>query len=147
MSAFWERAYTEQNLAKVFTCAAPGAETESAEDSKTLPTHIEDTGPRSKLGRKLERERPSPESLSYMAMRHCLLDGLAEITPQQEEQCWGELDHILTSCGRQSAGFATHSEDPSQRRAAARNAFVACLAEWVNMHDHHRPFATVQRRL
>ena len=73
-------------------------------------------------------------------MRHCLFDGLVEITPQQEEQCWDELDHILTACGRQSAGFATLSEDPSQKRAAARTAFVACLAEWVNMHAHHRPF-------
>ena len=141
MSAFWERAHTEQNLAKAFTVSLPGAETESVEESETLRAHMGDTGPRTKLGRKVEREWPSPESLSYMAMRHCLLDGLVEITPQQEEECWHELDHILTACGRQSAGFATHSEDPSQRRAAARNAFVACLAEWVNMNDHHRPFA------
>ena len=69
-----------------------------------------------------------------MAMWHCLLDGLVEITPQQEEECWHELDHILTACGRQSAGFATHSEDPSQRRAAVRDAFAARLAECVIMH-------------
>ena len=120
------------------------------EETDAFRALAEDTGPRIKLGRKVERERPSPESLSYTAMRHCLLDGLTELTPQEEQECWDELEHILTACGRQKAGFATSSHevpspgfasDPSQRRAAARNAFVACLAEWVNMHDLHRPFA------
>ena len=150
MSAFWERAYTECNLAKVVSSFAASAEAQSTVEAEILRATAEDTGQRIKLGRALERERPSPESLSYLTMRHCLLDGLAEITPQQEQECWQELDHILAACGRQTAGFATASgdaqspgfaSDPSQRRAAARNAFVACLAEWVNMHDLHKPFS------
>jgi hypothetical protein len=149
MSAFWERGYTECNLAKAISVAQMGKESKH-EETDAFRALAEDTGPRIKLGRKVERERPSPESLSYTAMRHCLLDGLTELTPQEEQECWDELDHILTACGRQKAGFATSSHevpspgfasDPSQRRAAARNAFVACLAEWVNMHDLRRPFA------
>ena len=60
MSAFWERAYTEQNLAKAFTASVPCAETESVEESETLRAHMGDTGPRTKLGRKVEREWEHP---------------------------------------------------------------------------------------
>jgi len=149
MSAFWERAYTEVNLAKAMSAVSVASGDQSHQDGEAFRALAEDTGPRIKLGRQVERERPSPESLSYMAMRHCLVDGLTDITTQQEQDCWDELDHILRACGRQAASGAPAfvqtsspglARDPSQRRAAARMAFVACLAEWVNMHDLHRPF-------
>ena len=146
MAAFWDRAYTEHNLAKTLHTPPPRTTTVTGDTTRPL---AEDTGPRIKLGRKAERERPSPESLSYLALRHCLLDGAATNTEAKEEQVWCELDHILTACGRAGASAdpvrtASSSpgsaSDPSQRRAAARTAFVACLAEWVNMHDLHKPF-------
>jgi hypothetical protein len=34
-----------------------------------------------------------------------------------------------------------NSENQDEKRATARKLFVAALAEWVNMHDLHRPFA------
>ena len=37
------------------------------------------------------------------------------------------------------AGHAD-SRKADHRRARARSAFVAALAEWVNMHDYHEPF-------
>ncbi|MBM3302749.1 MAG: hypothetical protein FJY85_22725, partial [Deltaproteobacteria bacterium] len=149
MSAFWERAYTEVNLAKALSVASVASASQAYQNGEAFRSLAADTGPRIKLGRQLERERPSPESLSYMAMRHCLLDGLKDLTSEQEEACWGELDHILGACARQAASGGPAvvdlsspglASDPSQRRAAARMAFVACLAEWVNMHDLHRPF-------
>ena len=149
MSSFWERAYTEFNSAKAFRAAESVPESTMSEDVDAFRALAEDTGPRIKLGRKVERERPSPQSLSSSAMRHCLLGGLPHVTPNQDHDCWAELDHILTACGRQTEGVPTVSrdavspglaQDQSQRRAAARHAFVACLAELVNMHGHHRPF-------
>ena len=147
MAAFWERAYTECNLAKAISGARGSSEVENAD--KIFTALAQETGPRIKLGRKVERERPSPESLSYMTMRHCLLDGLAEIKPEEEERCWRELEHTLRACSREQPSVANSdlkslspglASDPPQKRAIARRAFVACLAEWVNMHDLHRPF-------
>jgi hypothetical protein len=140
MAAFWERAYTECNLAKAVRGARDGIDAET--EDKIFTALAQETGPRIKLGRKVERERPSPESLSYMTMRHCLLDGLAEITPEEEERCWLELDHTLTACSRELSKnlLPGSASDPVQKRAIARTAFVACLAEWVNMHDLHKPF-------
>ena len=83
MSAFWERGYTECNLAKAISVAQMGKESKH-EESDAFRALAEVTGPRIKLGRKVERERPSPESLSHTAMCHCLLDGLTELTPQEE---------------------------------------------------------------
>ncbi len=69
-------------------------------------------------------------------MRHCLLVGLASITPEQEERCRQELDHTLTACSREQPGIAScalqgsslgFGSDPIQKRAIARTAFVACL--------------------
>ena len=109
---------------------------------------------RHKLGKKIEREKPSPETLSYEALSHCLIGdkpvtwhGLEEDKRKQEEsRAWDELVCILTECGR---GGPTrdilrgmkNSENQDEKRATARKLFVAALAEWVNMHDLHRPFA------
>ena len=40
-----------------------------------------------------------------------------------------------------SQALPATQERKEQQRAAARKLFVAALAEWVNMHDLHRPFA------
>ena len=63
MSAFWERGYTECNLAKAISVAQMGKESKH-EETDAFRALAEDTGPRIKLGRKVERERSSPESLS-----------------------------------------------------------------------------------
>lgn len=131
----------------------------------------------------MEREKPSPESLSYEALTHCLLNGVpltwecdSSGVPLSEQQkteagiaCWTELYHILNECGRiappeswENAGAEVHpaireeqaeqrshsgqalpatDEQKEQQRAYGRKLFVATLAEWVNMHDLHRPFA------
>ena len=59
MAAFWERAYTEFNLAKTLHAGTDA-------EADHMHALAEDTGPRIKLGRKQERQRPSPESVSYM---------------------------------------------------------------------------------
>ena len=134
LSSFWERAYCEFNVAKTY----PG-------DSEPFD-RAGQTGPRLNMGRALERESPSPESLSYAAMSHCLLGGSTSIDSEREQQCWQELEHILSACGRggRPAGDALSegpsSASPSEKRASARNLFVASLAEWVGMHDLHKPF-------
>ena len=97
-----------------------------------------DTGVRHKLGKKIEREKPSPETLSYEALSHCLLGGrpvtwhgLEENKRKQEEsRAWDELVLILTECGR---GGPTrdmlrgmkNSENQDQKRATARK-MVCC---------------------
>ena len=60
MSAFWERGYTECNLAKAISVAQMGKESKH-EETDAFRALAEDTGPRIKLGRKVERERLSPE--------------------------------------------------------------------------------------
>ena len=144
MATFWERAYTECNLAKSIIGAY--ASTEEEPEDKAFTALAKETVPRIQLGRALERETPSPEFLSYVAMRHCLLGGLAEITPEEDDRCWQELGHILKSCSQEQAGLATSSaSEASHESADARNRFVACLAQWVNMHDLHKPFPWCRR--
>ena len=43
------------------------------------------------------------------------------------------------AAGEEGAGTQTCSQ--AQRRARGKSVFVAALAEWVNMHDYHEPFA------
>ena len=64
------------------------------------------TGVRHKLGKKIGREKPSPETLSYEALSHCLIGdkpvtwhGLEDDKRKQEE-FQAELVSILTECGR-----------------------------------------------
>ncbi len=59
-----------------------------------------------------------------------------------------ELDHILRSCSRVPDGgsigpclASPSAEDKTKVQANARKVFVSALAEWVNMHDLHRPYA------
>ena len=37
-------------------------------------------------------------------------------------------------------GEGPSSASPSEKRASARNLFVASVAEWEGMHDLHKPF-------
>ena len=117
--------------------------TSTSVDVNSLFVLRADTGVRQKLGKKIEREKPSPETLSYEALSHCLLggkpvtwQGLEEDQRKQEEsRAWDELVSILTECGR---GGATrdilrgmkNSENQDEKRATARKLFVATLAEW-----------------
>ena len=93
-----------------------------------------------------ERKVRSPESISYEAHAHCLLHGL-ELSGEEEARCWEELQEILKGCSRATATsleenlFEPSSASSEARRAQARLHFVAALAEWVNMHDLHKPYA------
>ena len=93
-----------------------------------------------------ERKVRSPESISYEAHAHCLLHGL-ELSGEEEARCWEELHEILKGCSRATATsleenlFEPSSASSEARRAQARLHFVAALAEWVNMHDLHKPYA------
>ena len=88
----------------------------------------------------------SPESISYEALAHCLLDGL-ELEGEEDARCWEELCDILVGCSRvPSETLKQELDEPNSatsgaRRAKARLHFVAALAEWVNMHDLHKPYS------
>ncbi len=102
MASFWDDAYSEFNLSKALAGGVdPDASLQLLSailQVEQLHVNTQDTGPRIKLGRKLERERPSPESLSYVVMRHRLFDRLTGITKQREQQCWQESYQQLNSC-------------------------------------------------
>jgi len=217
LASFWDPVLTEYNVAKAARAhaTAVGCQPNPASYSAThaVSAHgdlCQDTGPRQKLGKKSEREKPSPESLSYEALTHCLLNrepltwthgnGGIRFSDKEkaeaEKACWDELHHILEECGRvqppanwkqaesecaatarsasditaadisisdisnadishadtstcdapsaiipRSQALPATQEQRDQQRAYARKLFVAALAEWVNMHDLHRPFA------
>ena len=108
--------------------------------------HRAETGIRIKLGKAREREFRSPEAISYRTYAHCLLEGL-DLSGAEEEQCWDELLEIMRGCSRIEEAklkeeiLGPISASAAQKRARARKHFVAALAEWVNMHDSHKPFA------
>ena len=128
MASFWDRVVTEYNVAK----ALSGADNLQG-----------DTGTRQKLGKKKEKEHPSPESISYQTYAHCLL-GTVELPDDAEsKRCWEELESILAACSRTGSAIppSEAGEEQQQNHAYARKVFVAALAEWVNVHDLHKPFA------
>ena len=145
MACFWDRVISEFNVAKALhqsTQALPGGP--SVESSAEMASA---TGLRQKLGKKQEKERPSPECISYKTLAHCILETL-DVSDAEEEQCWAELEHILDQCGRAHDAWTMRprpeSQDENEKRhahAQARKVFVSALAEWVNMHDLHRPYA------
>jgi len=69
------------------------------------------------------------------------------LSGEDEARCWSELQEILAGCGRVSSDkLQKDLGEPSSasseaRRGTARIQFVAVLAEWVNMHDLHKPYA------
>ena len=136
LASFWDRIHTEFNVAKAVKSST--SESQEYEDTFAL---CEDTGVRHKLGRKHERESPSPESISYETLMYCLLGNTAS-TPEEETKCWQELDEILNKCGRcGDSSTWPGSASQAEKHAIARKFFVAALSEWTNMHDLHRPFA------
>ena len=54
--------------------------------------------------------------------------------PPEEAEEWQELASLL------GVDDATEECSAEARAARARRAFVATLAEWVQMHDYHTPF-------
>jgi len=107
------------------------------------------------MGTKAERATISPECISSETLTRCLLQ-TPSITEEQDRQCWQEFDDIMANCARcvepapdsdssplgaGAEGAGTQTCSQAQRRARARSRFVAALAEWVNMHDYHEPFA------
>ena len=137
LAAFWDRAFTEFNVAKPFDADV------CQDNSAGMASAI---GPRQALGSKKEKEVRSPESISYETLTHCLLNG-GKLDEAEESRCWSELVDILAASSRQSreALYAELCEpgiaSSETRRARARHIFVSALAEWVNMHDLHRPYS------
>ena len=84
LAAFWDRAYTEFNVAKTV-----------AHETFSLPSAASrDVGVRQRLGPAEEKQVRSPESISYDTFAHCLLGGL-ELPTEAGDRCWGELVEIL----------------------------------------------------
>ena len=145
MACFWDRVVAEFNVAKAldqFSQALPGEP--SLESIKEMASA---TGLRQKFGKKQENGQPSPECISYKTLAHCVL-GTLDVSDAESEQCWSEFDHILEQCGRAKDACAARprlaSGDENEKEhahAQARKVFVSALAEWVNMHDLHRPYA------
>ena len=169
LGQFWERIYTEYNVAKANVRADDARATPTHHCSKSCPrgqtsnsvagkiddacatdapsckdkrdTVAGDTGLRAKLGKKVERAKPSPESISTSVLLKCLLGRtLPDESDEDEAKCWQELDDIMATCARTKPDYH-EARTPEAKRARARSAFVAALAEWVNMHDWHKPFA------
>lgn len=133
LATFWDRVFTEFNVAKHMqsNCASQQC------DVAAMP------GTRSSMGKKLEREARSPESISWKTFSHCFLEPQNSETQLEDQSCWDELRDILDACGRPGLAeqlSAARSASASQRRALARKLWVCVLSEWVNMHDNHTPF-------
>ena len=129
LAAFWDRAYTEYNVAKTMSFEQAGA-----------------TGVRQRLGTGGEKHVRSPESISHEAHAHCLL-GTPGASGAEGDRCWGKLVDILEGCSRTPRGvlraelIEPGSASSEARRARARHRFVAALTERVNMYDLHKPCA------
>ena len=155
LGQFWERVYTECNIMKgsvngVQMDLGASLPRTDAEADGADGRVVGDVGPRAKMGKKMEREKPSPESISTKTLLHCLLGRQPRATPTESSgtpsrsedahRCWRELDDILVSCSRLTSDIHEATSDDT-KRARARRIFVGALAEWVNMHDWHKPFA------
>ena len=83
---------------------------------------------------------------AYQTFAHCLLQGL-EMNAEEDARCWSELQEILHGCARGSTTDMNELlVEPSSasweaKRANACLYIVAALADWVNMHGWHRPYA------
>ena len=98
LAAFWDRAYTEYNVAKAMVPAPPACDTGDGRPGAASRAEGEQegrpparcpgdlagaVGVRQALGPAGERQVRSPESISYEAHAHCLLDGL-DMSPADE---------------------------------------------------------------
>ena len=144
LATFWDRAYTEFNVAKAI----------SPDAGQAMPANMRcgggelagAVGIRQALGPIGEKQVRSPESISYETHAHCLLHGL-DLGIAEDASCWNELLEILQGCSRSSREALEAelcepgSASSETRRSRARLRFVAALAEWVNMHDLHKLYA------
>ena len=105
MASFWDRAITEFNVAKALASSSYALRGQDSEARVGLP---HDVGLRQKLGKKQEKERSSPECISYKTFAHCVL-GTIEVSDAEERQCWSEFEHILEDCGRASHAWGSRT--------------------------------------
>ena len=97
LASFWDRAFTEFNVAKAM--AGGGASQGSAWAG--VSSMAADIGVLQQMGSAEERKVRAPESISYETFAHCLLQGL-EMNAEEDARCWGELQEILHGCARGS---------------------------------------------
>ena len=91
LAIFWDRAFTEFNVAKAMAITEGQAGPQSTSSSSAgLGALAAEVGLRQAMGTKEERSVRSPESLSYEALAHCLLVGL-ELGSEDDARCWEEL--------------------------------------------------------
>ncbi len=155
LAAFWDRAYTEYNVAKAMCSEAsdgpPGFAGAAPSASPLAPRSASldlagAVGVRQGLGPAREKQVRSPESLSHEAHARCLL-GSVESGGADSDRCWAELVDVLEGCSRtprevlEAELLESGPAGLEARQARARLRFVAALAEWVNMHDLHKPYA------
>ena len=147
LAAYWDRCFTEFNLGKAM--ASKREETVEQSGSRTwadLSSLASATGVREGLSKAEEKAVRSPESISSTTYAHCLLNGL-ELNDEDNSRCWSELCEILEGCSRtageelRQAFTEPGSASSEDKRVQARMFFVAALAEYVNMHDNHKPYA------
>ena len=143
LAAFFDRVYTEYNICKEDVCS----EVESKEAMRP--------GRRAVLGKAHERKYASPEMISEAAFLQCLLGQQAPAPGSaggDEEKLWVEFDAIISgheaeeradpmAASWKEATRQGHPLDDKAKACRARRVFVATLAEWMQMHDFHTPFA------
>ena len=86
LATFWDRGFTEFNVAKAVASELPGsASNPDASTWADLSSLAATVGVREGLSKVEERGVRSPESISYEAHAHCLLQG-APPPPKEEEE-------------------------------------------------------------
>ena len=99
LAAFWDRTYTEYNVAKAFSLkpvdVLPGGSSGHGRSADLAGA----VGVRQGLGPIGEKQVRSPESISYETHAHCLLGSL-DVGDAESYRCWGELVDILEGCSR-----------------------------------------------
>ena len=147
MAQFWDLLLTEFNVAKADKgnhdaseqkktgkeATAPGGhKAGGAQESSADGNGLDDlynlcaqVGVRKEIGRKAERTRISPESVSYQVLRHCLL-GMGSDESEAACRAWDDLDQIMSSCCRHvepkaSARPAMPAGDGRSMKFAARS--------------------------
>ena len=117
------------------------------------------------MGKKLEKQTPDPQMISEKAFLSLLrMAELQQQTPpfshadDGETEVWDELGRILygyhdgeeetelqegpmARFWQETVSSSKESLTASHIGPRARRAFVATLAEWMQMHDNHEPFA------
>ena len=106
---------------------SPAEQAQVGTTSARSSSDVQDAGPSSAGSKSSAGELPSHSVANEKQEK--------EIAHDSEEALRERVEAILA--GSCSAG---PGDDLSQCRAFARKLFVSALAEWVNMHDLHKPF-------